>query len=322
MFNLNRITQVYRSPEPDAGVAPVAEPAPAEPIATIVSDPAPAPAPAPSAEPAPADPFYSSLPETWRNELVDSLGLSEDESAKRLTQLGRVTDLKALTKIHFEAQDKIREGVKPVGLNENSTDEQIAEYREANGIPDSAEGYSDSLEEGLVLGDTDSRIMDEVFKVAHDNNVSTDVMGQLTNAMLTARAAEEQQIVQQDGLDTQNTRTMLNEQWGSDYQTNINMISGLTQQLPEAVREDFMNARMADGRAMFNSPEVAQFFADVARKVNPAGTVVPNSANPTEAIDSEIATLEAKMGTDAWFKDTKGQKRYQDLITAQENMRQ
>jgi hypothetical protein len=319
MFNFNRITQVFRSPDPDGGggdPAPVADPA--SPAPTIMSDPAPAP----SADPAPSDPFYKSIPETWRNELVDSLGLEGDDATKRLAQLGRVTDMQSFTKNYFEAQDKIREGVKPVGLGENPTDEQIAEYRETNGIPDSAEGYGDALEEGLVLGDTDSRIMDEVFKVAHDLNIPSDQMGQLTNAMLTARAAEEQQIVQQDGLDTQNTRTMLNEQWGADYQTNINMIQGLTQQLPESIRDDFMNARMADGRAMFNSPEVAQFFADVARKVNPAGTVVPNSANPTEAIDSEITKLEARMGTDEWHKDSKAQQRYLDLITAQDNMRQ
>jgi hypothetical protein len=319
MFNLNRITFVLRDNEPlDGGASGAPDPSPAEPPAG--GSPPPADPPAGGGE---ITPFYDALPDTWRNELVNSLGIEDvDESAKRLAQLDRVPDFKTLTKNYFSSQDKIREGVKPVGLVDNATDEQVAEYREANGIPLTVEDYATSIDEGLVLGDVDTRIMDEVFAVAHTENVSSDVMGKLTNAMLNARVAEEDLMLQQDGIDTQTTRTQLKDAWGSDHQTNLNMVKGLTNQLPESMREDFMNARMADGTALFNSPEFLIFMADIARKVNPAGTVVPNSANPTQAIDDEIKTLEAKMGTDAWYKDTKSQKRLQDLYTAAENMSQ
>lgn len=316
MFRLNQITRVFR--EEENGGDPPAGGGGGNP-----------PADPPSGDNPPADPpsggevtpFYDALPETWRDQLVGSLGL-EDESAaeKRLNQLSRVPDFKTLTKNYFESQDKIREGIKPVGLPDNATDEQLAEYREANGIPSTVDDYATSLDEGLVLGDTDTRIMGEVFKVAHTENVSSDTMGKLTNAMLNARAAEEDLMLQQDGIDTQTVRGQLQDTWGSDYQTNLNMVKGLVNQLPESMRDDFLNARLADGRALFNSPEFQIFMADVARKVNPAGTVVPNSANPTQAIDDEIKTLEKKMGTDEWFKDTDGQKRYQQLVEARGNM--
>lgn len=311
MFNLNRITQVFREEESGGDADATGG---AETTDTTQTDQ--------TTDTTTNEPFYKSLPETWRNDLVNSLELSDDDAAKRLTQLGRVPDFKTLTKNYFESQDKIREGVKPVGLDENSTDEQVAEYREANGIPLTADDYNKGLDEGLVLGDADTRIMSSVFEVAHKANVSSEIMSDITNAMLDARAVEEESIVQQDGLDTQTTRTLLKDNWGSDYQSNLNMIKGLTNQLPESVRDDFMNARLADGKALFNSPEVTQFLVDIARKVNPAGTVVPNSANPTEAIDSEIKTLEGRMGTDEWFKDNKSQERYQQLIEAQNNMRQ
>ena len=63
-------------------------------------------------------------------------------------------------------------------------------------------------------------------------------------------------------------------------------------------------------------------MADWARKLNPAATVVPNNANPMQAIESEIAGLEDKMGTDEWFKDEAAQQRYRDLISARDNLKQ
>ena len=140
--------------------------------------------------------------------------------------------------------------------------------------------------------------------------------------MRHARLDEEDLQLNQDGIDTQTTQRQLKDAWGSDFQTNLNMMKGLANQLPESVREDFLNARLANGQALFNSPEFAIFMADIARKLNPAGTVVPNSNNPTQAISDEIKTLEAKMGTDEWFKDIDSQNRLQSLYTAAEGMKQ
>lgn len=314
MFKLNQITRVFRDEElggePPAGLG--GEP-PAE-ITPGAGDP-------PATPPAESTPFYDSLPATWRSDTINGLDLGDD-AAKRLAQLERVPDFKTLTKNYFESQDKIREGIKPVGLPENATETQLAEYREANGVPAAFGDYTGGIEEGLVLGEVDSRIMSEVFQVAHTENVSTTTMGKLTNAMLNARIAEEDAQLQQDGIDTQTTNRQLKDAWGADYQTNLNMMKGLANQLPESVRDDFLNARLANGQALFNSPEFAIFMADIARKVNPAGTVVPNSNNPVQAINDEIKALEAKMGTDEWHKDKDSQARLMSLYDAAEGMKQ
>lgn len=77
---------------------------------------------------------------------------------------------------------------------------------------------------------------------------------------------------------------------------------------------------MADGKGMLNSPEVMVFLADLARKVNPGGTVVPNSDNPIQSIKDEIATLEARMSEDDWHKDTDANNRLEALYEAEEQM--
>jgi len=312
--------QAYREGNPDAGggsagildTPPVdnTTPPPAAPVDTPPAD-------------EPPQPFYTAVPDDWRTQLVDSMGLDDEGKASAVKMLERVTDLKSLGKNYFEAQNKIRSGLAQNTnvLADDATPEQVAEWREANGVPETPEGYELALDDGLVLGEEDNRIMGEVFKAAHGMNLSTDQMSQLTNAMLGAREAEAQAFIQQDGLDTQTAQRQLQDTWGPDYQTNLNMINGLVEQLPESIRDDFKSARLANGQALFNSPEVAVFLADVARKLNPAGTVVPNSNNPTQAITDEIKALEKRMGTDEWFKDSAAQKRYQDLVTAKGNMR-
>jgi hypothetical protein len=307
------------TPTPTLAPAPVAAPtAPVVAAAPLPGDPAAPAAPSAPVEPAP---FYESLPETWRDDMVKSLGIQDAvDLEKRSNQLGRIPDFKTLTKSYFSAQDKISSGMVPVGLPENATPAQLIEYREANNVPTKADEYIGGLDSGLVLGEDDQAILGEVFNVAHGLNISSKTVGALANAFLNARASVGVAATDQDGVDTQMAQQQLADAWGQDYQTNLNMVRGLTNKLPENIREDFLAARMPDGKAMFNSPEILIFLSDLSRKDNPAGTVVPNSANPTQAIDDEIASLEAKMGTDAWYKDKAGQKRYMQLAQARDNM--
>lgn len=270
----------------------------------------------------PTEGWYKSAPEDWRKQVILSTGLQEgtDDFNKRMKQLERVTDISMLGKNYFEAQDKIRSGQLSSGLPENATDEQIAEWREANGVPETAEAYELSLDEGLVLGEADQEIMKDVYKAAHAHNIPTEAMSEMVNSFLRAREVEADALVQQDGVDAQMSIKSLKDAWGADYTPNINVVNGLLNNLPETVRDAFKSARLPDGKAVFNSPEVMIAFADWARKVNPTAALLPNSNNPMQTMNDEIKALEDRMGTPEWYKDTAAQKRYQDLLNAREQL--
>lgn len=313
MFYLKNLLQ-NEVPDPEAGGAAGGSPATPEPAPEPqpTGDPAPAPEGTPSEDPTPA--WTQSAPEDWRQQIA-----GEDD--KRLKQLERFTDVNKFIESAFNAQDKIRAGEISNGLPDDPSDEQLAAYRDANGIPSTAEDYAMSLDEGLVLGEMDERIMGDVYKVAHENNVSNDVMSQLTNAMLKGREHEQQALTQQDGLDKQTADRQLRDAWGQDFETNHGLVRNLINGLPETIRDDFASARLADGTAVFNSPEMLNFFAEAMRAINPAATVVPaGNGNPTQAISSRIAELEGQMGTDSWYKDEASQKELRDLYDAQERM--
>jgi len=307
---------------------PTGDPAPAP-----TQDPATPPAgdppstggdnPPPNDPPAPA--FFDSAPETWRQDWLAKAGFEGEDAEKRLGQLNRMTDMPSVLKSYFEAQDKIRSGEISTGLPENPTDEQLADWRQANGVPAAADGYELSLSEGLVLGEEDKAIMDGVYAAAHGENISNQAMSAITDAFLKGREQELHQIEQQDGLDTQSATAALKDVWGPDYKTNINVINNLVNTLPESVREDFQNARLANGKGLFNSPEAMVFFADIARKLNPAATVVnANDANPVQTINDEISTLEKKMeegiADGTWHKDKASNDRLMELYEARDKM--
>ena len=308
----------------------MAEPAVAdtpEPI-TVVSDP-------PVDEPKPelgdtvtVDPqeapksWVDSQPDGWREELATKDGTLDEA---RLNHLKRVGGIPALIDNYFAAQDKIRSGEIEAAKapDEHSTADEWTAYREEQGIPSAAEGYEVNLDEGLVLGDEDKEILDRVFPVAHEGNLSSELVSKLTNAMLEGQQEQyHKQQIQQEAWKKE-ADTQVRSAWKGDYEVNKNMLTQtILGSIPESRREAFGGATMADGRMVFNDPEMLIAMADWARTMNPSATVVPNTANPMQAITNEIAELEARMGDREWFKDGTAQARYQQLITARQNLAQ
>lgn len=321
-FGMRKFGMIHMVDDPADPGGGGSDPVPADPAP---ADPAPAPSDPAPADPAPSDPpvnyFGEGVPEDWRGQMLTKAGFQEgDDYDKAMKQLDRVSDMGVLAKNYLSAQDKIRSGEISNGLPENPTDEQMAEYREAHGVPATAEDYQLQLDEGLVLGEADEKIMGGIYEIAHAANIPSDAVSAMTNAMLQGRQVEADARISQDGVDKQMTDGQLKDAWGGDFATNLNMVTGLVNQLPESIKEAFENARLPDGKAMFNSPEVMVAMADWARKINPSATVVPNSANPMQTMNDEIKTLENRMGDSDWHKDVDAQKRYQDLITAKDSM--
>lgn len=305
---------VMSAPDPTPTPAAAAStPAPAADLSTAPA--ASTPAPVTPAASTPVEPWTKTAPADWREQIANG-----DE--KKLNQLKRIKDFDTFSENYFNAQEKIRSGEIKSGLPENPTDEQVAAYRESLGVPQKPEEYNLQLEEGVVLGEADKRIMASIFPIAHKYNVPAAVLSELTNQMLKGQEGQLAEMEQQDGLDYQTAERQLRDTWRHDYDMNVNVVKGMLNSLPESVRGVFMDSRMADGRLMFNSPEVMNFFADVARTVNPAATVVPNgTGNPVQAINDRIADLEKRMGTKEWFSDLDAQDDYQKLVDARRQMR-
>jgi len=261
----------------------------------------------------PAESWFQTLPETWREDLA-----GEDEG--RLNQLKRVPDLPTFAKNYFEAQDSLRTRQESAGLPENPTDEQLAEYRTKIGVPETADKYE--LGEGLVLSDEDRKELAPVFEIMHANNIPHSAAADLVDTYTKLENQRTERMASQDVLDSQAAIKQLKEQWGPDYETNRSItVANLAAHLPEEAMESFMGARLANGKALFNDPGVVEAFAQMARVINPAATLVPSGSNPVQSLEARQAELTDKMGTPEWYKDKAAQKEFLDNETALEQLR-
>ena len=288
-----------------------------DPIDPPPSDPPPSD---PPADPPPSDPpanaeYFSKLPDDWRAQIAG-------EDAGRAKHLERVLDMNVFTDNYFNMQKKITAGELSSGLPEDATPEQLADWRIANGVPEAAAGYDVKLDDGVSMDDYTMNTIAAAYESAHKHNVSADAMSAIASDIVKAQTIAAEAAIADDNIHKQTSVAALKETWGADYKMNTNMVAGLIAQLPGEIKETFESARLADGRGVFNSPEMMVFFADIARKLDPAGTVVPNANNPTQAVTDEIAKLEKQMVDDPnWHKDKASNNRLIELYEVDERLK-
>jgi len=249
------------------------------------------------------------MPDDWRDQLIAAANLTGDDKA--LNMLNRHGDIGSLVKSFIAGQRQIRSGELSNGLPENPSAEQLSEWRTANSVPLNVDGYFADV----AVGDNDKALFDSVGKAALENNVSKPALDAILGQVESQRQVQAQVQATRHTTDMQNSTQVLQETWGGELATNVNIVNNMISQLPESVRDGFSQATLADGSLLANSPEVLVWLADMGRKINPAATVVPNSNNPAQAMATEIQSIKDKMGTKSYTAEDR--KRYVQLIKTQ-----
>lgn len=289
------------TPPAPAATPPVTPPAGGAPpvVAPAVTPPVTPPAP-------PAD---------WRKELA-----GDDE--KTLKALERIPSQKDLLKSWLEQKALIASGGHKQGLPADATVEQKVEYRKANGIPEKAEDYLKALPAGMVFGDEDKPAITKLTQEMHAMNAPPGVV---SKALEVYSAALEEATMARSEADVavrDATNETLRAEWGPDYKANVNAMSGFVKaNVAEADQANFINARMGDGTPVFSHHGMVRMFAQLGRTLNPTGTSTPGGGiDKLDAIQDAIKGYEKRMATKEWFKDTKAQEHYRELVDARDNM--
>lgn len=269
--------------------------------------------PAPTAEPK-ADEVKGIWPENWRETV-------SKEDAKKLARLQRYASPEAAIDALIEAQNRIAKGELKPTLGKNATPEQIKEWRQANGIPESPDKYD--------LGDAAKNFSPEAISMlladAHATNqtpeqvkASLGVYGKVLEKALEQRA-------ENDTLARQNAEDSLREEWGPEYRRNLNIVHGMLDgTTSQKLKDTVLDSRLPDGTRFGDSPEVLKLLVSLALIQNPAGIVVPGSgADPLKGAEDRIAQIETLMRTNhaAYVKDEKVQSEYRQLLDAREKLR-
>lgn len=297
-------------------VDPAPEPTPA------VADAAPAAAPAPvepaAVDPAPAEPAADAAPESnWRTEYAG-------DDAKKLAQLERYATQNDAFDALFAAKQKISSGELEPVLGDEPSEDQIAAYREANGIPESYDKYEIKMEDGFTFGEEDQPFIDVYFEKMHGKHASPE---QVNAGLAAYREILEQQALQyqeRDKNDKEQMEDQLRATYGAEYRANHNMVQNFLGTAPTEVQNMVTHGRGPDGKALMNDASFVNWLNNIVREINPAASVLPSGNTSVEGVTSELATLKAEMDSDynAWTAPGNSAKRgrYSELLAAQEKI--
>ena len=250
---------------------------------------------------------------------------------KKLNWSKRYTSPSAMLDAAWNAQQKISSGELKAPLPKDATPEQITAYRKDNGIPETAAGYFDKLPDGVKLDEADRAMLAPYTEIMHKHNLSPEAAGEF----LAARAKVLDDLMGRQVETDKATRVQVEDElrkdWGAEYRSNVNNIHALFAGAPEDVRESILSARGPDGVALFNNAKTMQYFAQLARQMNPFGVILggDGGALDQKGVEARIAELGGPkfMGnsnSEYWKGPTaeKLQKEYRDLIDARDRMRQ
>jgi hypothetical protein len=265
---------------PPAAEAPAA--APAEPPAS--APPATPPAATPPAEPA------GDFPADWREKAAGG-----DE--KKLGMLKRYASPAAVADALANARDLIAKGQTRQPLAADATDEQKAEYRKANGIPEAPDKYDTTLPDGLVIGEADKPLVDGYLKYAHDNNLPGDVVKANLSWYYKEQDRQREAQFERDATTKQEVVTSLREEYGADFKRQVRAADDLLDTVGPGFKDALKQARMPDGTLVGANPQAERFFNNTALQVNPFATIVPGGNGGVEAsAEAERAQLIKESG--------------------------
>lgn len=303
--------------EEQTGVTPITEDA----------TPAPASEGGEGGEAAPEEhkpsPFYSEVPENWRDDILTALNLEGDAATRAKSELSRVKDLPSAFKRMLDAQEKIRQGQQTSQLPDDATDEQIAEWRAANGVPATHKEYTLDLGEGVVLGENDKALMGSIQEAAHKHNVSNEQMNAIATTFFEAQKA---QTERREALDVQarnNLDRTLGEMWGGDKQRNMNIMAGVLQRMPEGLNDKLHTVRGPDGNPLAYDPTFLNYILDLEMQANPTVTIAPDGgASGIATVQSRIGEIRSIMQNDPdkYWKDEKMQAELRSLFEVEEKL--
>ena len=172
----------------------------------------------------------------------------------------------------------------------------------------------------------ETEIMGGVMEVAHQANISTAALSAMTTAWIQNKQTQIQRIVDQDGLDKQESERILRDNWKGDYQPNMGAAVSLLNAIPESERDLLMEARDGSGRYLMNSPYFVNFLADTALKANPMATIPGGGSDPTgtaDAVISEVKKIFAENRENVdYYKNQDLQDRYERALELKAQLNQ
>lgn len=267
----------------------------------------------PPAEPPAVGAPPPNWPEDWRQKLA-----GEDKAY--LKTLERFPDPTALAKSYRELSQKLGSREIVPTLKPDATEAETKEYRKAVGLPETPDAYQVKLPDGVVLGDDDKAVINDFKAVAHTANMTEAQLSSMVGKYYEFIDAKNLQQYEQDKEAEAVASAALRQEWGTTFTPEVkNLKTFMATQFGQQLGNEIGMARLPDGRLLGNITEYVQKMAEIARTIQPFGTLVPaGSGDAVKAGEARIAEIEKYMrdNNEGYRKDANMQSELLQLYEA------
>lgn len=238
------------------------------------------------------------FPENWRDIVA-----GDDEKGRK--NLDRFSGVDSLYKSYLESvkqNTKLSEKIKglPPELPENATDAQLLEYRNALGIPEKANDYEITLGDDII-GEEDKELVSTWLEEAHQSNMPPDMVNKALAGYYKMQDDFTQALQEQDTQQKAEAVVRLEDAWGGKYEYQANM-TNIKSQLGRFMSaegvEDLLESRSGNGSLLSVNTDIVRGLSDMARELNPQGTVAPAGSESAKSDTTRLAEIENILVTD------------------------
>ena len=226
---------------------------------------------------------------TWRDSLPDDL--------RSNTSLEKFSDVSTLAKSYINAEQMIGKD-KMVVPGDNTTEDEWNDIYNKLGRPENSDGYElqMNLQEGEVV---DEQLYTAFKDAAHANGLSPKQAQGLLNFYndISTEALNEQ--ANSGVLAQEQSSRELREEWGRNYETNLNAASNVAKQF---LGEDVFQIQLSDGSLLGDNATLIRGLSKIASIVSEDTLVGDKDSVVSNAgVQEQLNNLTAQ-GTAYWNK--------------------
>lgn len=216
----------------------------------------------------------------------------EDESLRRVAErfTSPVDAVKAVADLRKRESNSVRLPGK------NASEEDIASYRKAIGVPESPDKYKFSMPEGHEPTEADAAFQKSVAETFHTLGVPAETAQGLVDWFNEYSTAVHQAQVDADKQFAEESEAQLKKEWpGAEFDRNKTFANQAALRLFGDELEDVRNIETKDGRFVLDHPAFVRILAQYGREMEEGTLGGAMSEAQIETLDGEIDDLQSKI---------------------------
>jgi hypothetical protein len=213
-------------------------------------------------------------------------------------------------------------------LKAGASADELARWRQENGIPSEPKGYKVNMPQGRAQPKEDDAFLQSFLKTAHASNY-TQAQVDAAIAGFYSEVDRQEQALDEKGKEAiQKADERLRDEWKGEYTLNKNLAEAFLARAPAGFKDLFMEGYLANHMPMRSSVELWRWLAQSEREINPTATVLPGQTTGLDqTIDGEMKEWKRKMaapkGSPEWkeYWEGGGEARYRKLLEAKSGLK-